>query len=113
MIKAEAKFWQIYIIEADDHKLYTGITLDIVRRWLEHSNISGGKRRKGAKFFRGREPKKLLYLEQAENRSLASQKEYQIKKLSRADKLALIDTSSNALCKIAQGNPKLIELLNE
>jgi len=113
MVKAERQFWQIYIIEADDQKLYTGITLDIVRRWSEHSNISGDKSRKGAKFFRGREPKKLLYLEQADNRSLASQKEYQIKKLSRANKLALIDTSSNALYQLAQENLKLIELLNE
>ncbi len=30
------KGWFVYIIHASDGRLYTGITLDITRRWNEH-----------------------------------------------------------------------------
>lgn len=78
--------WTVYIIEASDNTLYTGISTDVERRWNEHSN---GKT--GAKFFRGRSPKKLVYQEAAKNRSEASRREAQIKQLSRQQKLALIN----------------------
>jgi len=75
----------VYIICAADESLYAGITTDPVRRWREHSD---GKA--GAKFFRGREPKQLVLLEQTTNRSSASKREAALKKLTRAAKLALI-----------------------
>jgi len=39
--------WSLYIVETEDGSLYTGITKDLERRFLEHK---AGK--KGAKFFR-------------------------------------------------------------
>lgn len=81
------KEWQVYIIEASDSKLYTGITTDIEQRWLLHS--SG----KGAKFFRGRQPKKICYLEKNHDKSSASKREAEIKKMARTDKLTLIKQS--------------------
>jgi putative endonuclease len=77
--------WQVYIIEASDSKLYTGITTDMDQRWQQHQ--SG----KGAKFFRGRTPRKLLYLEQHPDRSSASKREAEIKQLTRAQKQQLIE----------------------
>ena len=77
--------WQVYIIEASDSKLYTGITTDIQQRWLLHS--SG----KGAKFFRGRSPQKICYLENNHSKSSASKREAEIKKMSRAAKKILIN----------------------
>jgi len=74
-----------------DERLYTGITTDIDRRWQEHS----GNLKNGAKFFRGRKPKELLYVEFFENRSDASKREYAIKKLSRDSKLYLIASEVN------------------
>lgn len=76
--------WQVYIIESSDSKLYTGITNNMEQRWQSHLNG------KGAKFFRGRQPKKICYLESHDSRSNASKREAAIKQLSRQEKLALI-----------------------
>ncbi len=69
-------------------KLYTGISTDVERRFAEHAS---GK--KGARFFRISEPQEIVYRETCENRSLASQREYQIKQLTRQQKLELIGES--------------------
>ena len=79
--------WWVYIIEASDGRYYTGITTDVERRWKQHQN---GKL--GAKFFRGRQPRNLVYVESASNRSSASKREAAIKKLSRKQKEILIAT---------------------
>jgi putative endonuclease len=79
--------WQVYVIETSDAKLYTGITTDITQRWQQHQ--SG----KGAKFFRGRKPQRLCYLEFYANRSAASRREAEIKKMTRQQKLLLIASS--------------------
>lgn len=76
--------WFIYILECSDKTLYTGITTDVERRTLEH-NISS----KGAKYTRVRRPVRLVYSESTANRSTASKRENEIKKLSRSSKLAL------------------------
>lgn len=77
--------WQVYIIRSSDNQLYTGITTDIERRWREHTR---GKA--GARYFRGRQPVQLCFLEQGHNRSSAGQREAAIKKLTRAQKNTLI-----------------------
>ncbi|MBU3069949.1 GIY-YIG nuclease family protein [Aestuariicella sp. G3-2] len=81
--------WSVYIILSSDDRLYTGITTDIKKRWHAHCHTQ-----QGAKFFRGRSPKKLLYVETDFDRSSASQREAAIKKLSRTHKLALIAQQS-------------------
>jgi len=92
-----AKPWYVYIIESSDSRLYTGITTDIGRRWKEHLGAEPNKVYKGAKFFRGRKPTNLMYLNQFDNRSLASKQESAIKKLSRTEKFQLIKSSDNFL----------------
>lgn len=95
---APADTWLVYIIEASDGRLYTGITTDIARRWQAHS---GG--RAGAKFFRGRRPVRLCYLERGHNRSSASRREAAIKKLSRPQKLQLLrDQDAGQLAALVQ-----------
>ena len=79
------KLWLVYIIEATDQSLYTGITNDMPRRWQQHSNGTG------AKFFRGRKPASLKFIEHSHTRSSASQREAAIKKLARPAKLRLIE----------------------
>jgi putative endonuclease len=83
--------WQVYIIVCTDNSLYTGITTDIERRFSEHAGVQG------AKYFRGRTPDKVVYLEGGHSRSTASKREAAIKKLLRADKLRLIASNSNEL----------------
>jgi putative endonuclease len=76
----------IYILECSDGTLYTGITTDVERRVNEHNNSD-----KAAKYTKLRRPVRLVYKEASENRSSASKREYAIKKLTRNEKLELID----------------------
>ncbi len=77
--------WEVYIIQDSLGNLYTGITKDLQRRFLEHKT---GK--KGAKFFSFASPEKIVFQEKHIGRSAASKKEAAIKKMSRKEKLALI-----------------------
>jgi putative endonuclease len=81
--------WLVYMILSSDGSLYTGITNDIARRYSQH----GGKN--GAKFFRGRQPQKLVYVETGHDRSSASKREIAIKKLPRQEKLQLLSSGHN------------------
>ena len=77
--------WYIYILRCGDDTLYTGITDDVEKRFAAH--CAG----KGAKYTRGRGPLTLVYTEQAEDKSAALKREHAIKKLTRAEKLNLIE----------------------
>ena len=90
--KNEASYW-VYILKCRDNTLYTGIARDPYKRLEQHN--SG----KGAKYTRNRRPCKLLYTEPQDNRSTAQSREYQIKQLTRTEKLDLI--------KRGQGNRRL------
>ena len=77
--------WSLYIIEASDASLYTGITTDVERRFEEHC-----LGRRGAKYFNGRSPVKIVYREDGHSRSSASRREAEIKSLSAQAKRDLI-----------------------
>ena len=81
--------WSIYIIEASDQTYYTGISTNVERRFEEH--LTG---KQGAKFFNGRKPVAVVYREDGHDRSSASRREAEIKKLSRREKGALITSCS-------------------
>ena len=87
----EAGGWLVYMIETEDGALYTGITIDMARRWRQHA--SG----RGARYLRGRAPRALVYLEPGHDRSSASRREWAIKQLSREKKRALAESAANAL----------------
>ncbi|RXJ90696.1 endonuclease [Arcobacter sp. CECT 8983] len=76
----------VYILECSDKSLYTGITTDVKKRLDEHNTSE-----KGAKYTKARRPVTLIYFEKSENRSSASKREYEIKKLSRTKKLQLVE----------------------
>lgn len=80
------KEWTLYIIETVNGKLYTGITTDLTRRFQEHKDGTG------AKYTKSNKPKKIVYTETLKNRSEATKRELQIKKLSRLDKYRLINS---------------------
>ncbi len=80
-----ANNWFVYMILTSDRQVYTGITTDMARRWREHAT---GKA--GARYFRGRQPVQLCYLEAQHTRSSASQREAAIKALSATAKRTLI-----------------------
>ena len=74
----------VYILECSDGTLYTGYTNDVDARVKKHN---AGK---GAKYTRSRLPVIACYREELDSKSLAMKREYKIKKLTRAQKLALI-----------------------
>lgn len=76
--------WFVYIIICSDDSLYTGISIDPERRFRQHADG------KGAKYFRGRRPVRIVYLEGDHSRSTAASRELEIKGMTRGDKAALI-----------------------
>ena len=74
----------VYILRCADGTLYTGYTDDPERRARVHN---AGK---GAKYTRSRLPVELVYREALEDKSAALRREREIKKLTRAQKLALL-----------------------
>jgi putative endonuclease len=82
-----AQTWYVYMLRCKDGSLYTGITTDLKRRVSEHNSASGG-----AKYTLVRQPVALVYHEVAASRSLALQREYALKQLSKSAKERLTTT---------------------
>lgn len=76
--------WSVYIILCSDGSFYTGISTDVEKRFQAHQ--CG----KGAKYFRGRQPSRLVFVESGHCRASASRRESAIKKMKRAAKARLI-----------------------
>jgi putative endonuclease len=73
-----------YILRCADGSLYTGWTNDLQHRLTAHN--SG----RGAKYTRARRPVTLVYWETLSTKSEAMRREWAIKHLTRAEKLALV-----------------------
>ncbi|OUR76585.1 endonuclease [Alphaproteobacteria bacterium 46_93_T64] len=76
--------WTLYILECADGSLYTGITNNLEKRVAAHENGMG------AKYTKGRGPFSVVYIEELENRSVATKRELAVKKLNRQDKVDLV-----------------------
>ena len=74
-----------YIVECKDKTLYTGWTNNLEKRMKAHNDGTG------AKYTRARRPVQLVYYEEHETKQEAMRCEYQIKQLTRAQKLVLIE----------------------
>ncbi|OOM82449.1 GIY-YIG nuclease superfamily protein [Clostridium puniceum] len=81
----------VYIVECSDGTFYTGWTNNLDKRIDMHS------KGRGAKYTKGRGPVKLVYNEIFDTKEAAMKREYQIKKLTRQEKLLLIDAGLNKL----------------
>lgn len=77
--------YYLYVLQCADKSLYTGITVDVARRVREHNNS-----KLGAKYTRVRRPVQLVYTEEFADRSAASKAEYEMKHLTREQKLKLL-----------------------
>lgn len=80
----EERIWHLYILRCKGNKLYTGITVDVQKRFEAH--CAG----KGAKYTRGRGPLTLEYHEACGSHSQALKRELEVKGLTREKKEALI-----------------------
>jgi putative endonuclease len=79
--------WTVYVARCRDGSLYTGVTTDPERRLAEHNAGCGGA------YTRSRVPIVIVYRESAEDRSGAQRRERAIKRLTRAQKEALLATA--------------------
>ncbi|MET0719080.1 MAG: GIY-YIG nuclease family protein [Pseudoxanthomonas sp.] len=75
--------WYVYLIECRDGSLYTGIAVDVAKRFAKHT---AGK---GARYTRSHPPLRLLGQRACADRAEASRAEYRVKQLSSAQKREL------------------------
>ena len=78
--------WNVYILRCSDNSLYTGITRDLNRRLNEHNNND----RLASAYTRARRPVTIVYQESYPDRSSASKREAEIKKMTKHEKEKLI-----------------------
>ena len=74
----------VYIVRCADGTLYTGYALDVEQRCAAHN---AGR---GARYTAGRRPVTVVYSEPCETVGDALKREYALKRVSRAEKEALI-----------------------
>lgn len=80
--------WFVYLVTNEAGLLYIGISNDPERRLRAHNNGSG------AKYTKGRGPWHIVYLEEMAGQSEALRREFRMKKLSRTEKLRLVERHS-------------------
>lgn len=75
----------MYILRCSDDTLYTGWTNNLEKRLKAHNS------KKGAKYTKNRLPAELVYYEEFETKQEAMSREWHVKRLSRSNKLKLIE----------------------
>lgn len=80
--------WHVYLIECRDGSLYTGVAIDVDRRYAQH--VAG----KGARYTRAHPPLRLLARFACDDRAAACRAEYAVKQLSAVQKRALCEDAS-------------------
>lgn len=77
--------YYLYLLRCADNSLYCGQTKDMQRRIKEHNSIDSK-----SKYTRTRRPVKLVYFEKYRTVNKALKREFEIKKMTKAKKEALI-----------------------
>ena len=78
----------VYMLRCRDGSLYTGWTNDLEKRLKAHNSGSASK------YTRTRLPAELVYFEEWESKEADMSREWHIKRLSREEKLKLIENRS-------------------
>ncbi len=81
--------YYVYIILCQDDSFYTGHTKNVEDRARIHA--SG----KGARYTRMHKPQEVVYVELTESRAKAMKRERAIKRLTRRQKIHLINSAEN------------------
>lgn len=81
-----------YILKCADGTLYTGWTNDLQKRLAAHNSGTGSK------YTKTRLPVELIYFEEFEDKKEAMSREWHIKRLTREEKLTLIN-NGNIQCR--------------
>jgi putative endonuclease len=89
--------YHVYIMSNRTHRLYIGVTNDLMRRVSEH------KARVAPGFTNKYDLNRLVYFEEAANPASAIAREKQLKGWLRAKKLALIEAGSPHWSDLSRG----------
>jgi putative endonuclease len=76
--------WWVYVVRCGDGTLYCGATNDVPARVAAHDEG------RGAKYTRGRRPVRLIFSRRFGGKAAAFREEARIKRLTRAEKLAMV-----------------------
>lgn len=79
--------WYLYIIRCQNGSLYTGVTIDVNRRFAEHC----AQGRKCARYLRGKGPLELAFVQLVGDKREAYRLEYKVKQLSKVQKEQFIN----------------------
>lgn len=90
-----------YIARCADGTLYTGVTTDLIRRERQHNGELSG----GAKYTRSRRPITIVRYIHFDSYADALSEERRIKKLTRAEKEALIARDHTPGSSVDEGDP--------
>ncbi|HRY60075.1 MAG TPA: GIY-YIG nuclease family protein [Patescibacteria group bacterium] len=74
----------LYILLCKNNKLYTGIAVDVEKRFELH------KSGKGAKYTQRNKPIKVVYTQKFKTRSMALKREAEIKSMKKQEKEGLV-----------------------
>jgi putative endonuclease len=85
----------MYLLECRGGSYYTGSTIDLRKRIVEHQNGTG------AKYTRSKLPVKLVYCEEYPQVDVAFRREKQVQKWSHEKKKALVEGSEKHLRSLA------------
>ena len=79
----------VYMLRCRDGSLYTGWTNDLEKRLKAHNSGVASK------YTRARLPAELVYSEEWESKEAAMSREWHIKRLTREEKLKLINKNAD------------------
>jgi putative endonuclease len=79
-----------YLVRCSDGTLYAGSTPDLGKRLHEHNYLKSG-----ARYTKARRPVEIAHAEYFRTISEARKRECELKKLSRAEKLSLLQSHAN------------------
>ena len=86
----------VYLLRCADGSLYCGWTNDLASRVEAHN------RGQGAKYTRSRRPVELVYAEEHDTKQEALSREWHIKRMSRSEKLAMIQNRGNGIDAVVE-----------
>lgn len=97
----------IYILRCQDDSLYTGYTNNIPKRFMAHID------KKGAKYTKSHPPKELIHIECFESKSEALRREYEVKSMTRQDRLHLqtLSVTHSHACKVKKNQESITPTL--
>jgi len=86
----------VYIVACSDGTFYTGMTVNLDRRILQHNGQYFG----GSKYVRSRRPAFFVHVERFDTRKEAGAREREIKAMSRVQKEGLVKSKNKTKDKI-------------